>query len=96
MTAITSSSTPAEVWAAFVDNASYDETDDRTKAKTFRTVLRVLIGKYRTMSAGRDGQTLSMESLQQMLADVNAWIHANPDPAAPGRTRYFAMENFRG
>jgi hypothetical protein len=96
MTAINSSSTPAEVWAAFVDSAGYDEDDDRAKAKTFRTVCRILIGKYRTMSASRDGQSLSLESLHQMLKDVDAWIHANPDPSSPGRARYFAMENFRG
>ena len=96
MTAITSSSTPAEVWAAFVDNAGYDEDDDRAKAKTFRTVCRILIGKYRTMSASRDGQSLSLESLHQMLKDVGHWLDAHPGPSSPGRARYFAMENFRG
>jgi hypothetical protein len=96
MTAINSSAPPAEVWAAFVDNAGYDEDNDRAKAKTFRTVCRILIGKYRTMSASRDGQSLSLESLSQMLKNVDNWIQAYPDPDSPGRARYFAMENYRG
>jgi hypothetical protein len=97
--AITSSSTPAEVWAAFIDNSDYDDTRDRAKAMVFRKVCRILIGKYRTMSAGEEGRTYSLESLQQMLQDVDDWINANPDKSAAGyhgRNRYFAMENYRG
>ena len=97
--AITSSSTPAEVWAAFIDNAGYDDEGDLAEAKLFRKVCRILVGKYRTMSAGEEGRSYSLESLQQMLKDVDEWIKAHPDTSAAGyrgRAAYFSMENFRG
>lgn len=62
MATLNSSSTDAEVWAAYDDNASYEEDGSRAKALAFLTACRILRRRL-PISGSRDGQSISRESL---------------------------------
>jgi len=83
---LTSSSTDAEVWASYDDNASYQEDASRTKAAAFITACRVLRRRLPITSA-RDGQSMTRESLGEEVAQANAWLAANPSSSGSGSLR---------
>ncbi len=93
---LSSSSTDAEVWAAYDDNASYQEDASRSKASAFITACRILARRL-PISAARDGQSVSRESLREEVADANAWLAANPGSSGSGstRARFGNLERFR-
>ena len=93
---LSSSSTDAEVWAAYDDNASYQEDSSRSKAQAFITACRVL-ARRNPMSAGRDGQTVTRESLREEVAEAQEWIQANPGSSGSdsSRVRFGDFQNFR-
>lgn len=91
-----SSSTDAEVWASYDDNASYQEDASRTKALAFITACRFLRRRL-PISAARDGQTTTRESLGEEVAQANAWLSANPGSSGSGstRVRFGDFQDFR-
>ena len=97
MATLSSNSTDAEVWAAYDDNASYEENGSRTKALAFVTACRILRRRL-PLSAGRGPQTVTRESLDAEIAAARAWLDAHPATTGSGngRVRYVSMENFRG
>lgn len=86
MSTLSSASTDAEVWAAYDDNASYQEDVSRAKALTFITACRILARRL-PISAGRDGQTITRETLAGEVKDAQAWLYANPGSSGGGSTR---------
>lgn len=96
MSQITSGSSDAEVWAVYDDSASYQEDGSRPKALAFVTACRVLARRL-PISAGRDSQTVSRESLQDQIRDAQAWLAANPgtDGAGSTRVRFCDFAGFR-
>lgn len=90
------SSTDAEIWAAYDNNASYQEDVSRTKAEAFITACRILARRL-PMSAGRDGQSVSRESLREEGIQAVAWLAANPGSSGGGstRVRFGDFRNFR-
>jgi hypothetical protein len=94
---LTSTSTDAEVWAAFDDNADYEATGSRAEATAFRTAIRYLM-RRRPTAIGRDSRNVTLESLQSLYEDAQAWLDTHPATSGTnsGRTRYLSMENFRG
>ena len=86
MSTLASESTHDEVQAAYDDNASYQEDASRTKAHAFITACRILARRL-PISAGRDGQSVSRESLQEQISDAQAWLAANPGSSGSGSTR---------
>ena len=93
---LSSDSTDAEVWAAYDDNASYQEDVSRAKASAFITACRILARRL-PISAGRDGQTVSRESLREEVAAAQAWLAANPASSGAGstRVRFGDFQDFR-
>ena len=73
MATLSSNSTDAEVWAAYDDNASYEEDGSRTKALAFVTACRILRRRL-PLSAGRGPQTVTRESLDAEIATARAWL----------------------
>ena len=94
---LSSTSTDAEVWAAFDDNADYEANASRSEALAFRTAVRYLM-RRRPTEIGRGNRSITMESLQQLYQDAGNWLDLNPSTsgASAGRARYLSMENFRG
>jgi hypothetical protein len=89
-------STDAEVWAAYDDNASYEEDGCRAKAPACVTACRIL--RRLPLSAGRGPQTVTRESLEAEIVAAQQWLDAHPATtgSGSGRVRYVSMENFRG
>ncbi len=96
MSTLSGSSTNAEVWAAYDDNASYREDASRSKADAFNTACTILARRL-PISAGRDGQSVSRESLQAQQDKVEAWLAANPGSSGSGstRVRFGDFQDFR-
>lgn len=96
MSSLSSSSTDAEVWAAYDDNASYQEDASRSKASAFITACRILARRL-PISADRDGQSISRESLREEVAEAMAWLAANPGSSGSGstRVRFGDFQDFR-
>jgi hypothetical protein len=94
---LSSTSTDAEVWAAFDDNADYEASGSSAMALAFRTACRYLM-RRRPTEIGRGNRSITMESLQQLYKDAGDWITLHPSTSANGgsRVRYLSMENFRG
>jgi hypothetical protein len=98
MATLTSESTEAEVWAAYDDNASYEEDGSVTKANAFITACRIL-SRRRPTQIGRGDRSTTLESLRQEIADARAWIAAHPvSTGANARTSatFADFRNFRG
>lgn len=78
--AIDGNSTTPEVRAAYDDNASYDVDGDIVKCKAFIVACRVLIRRSpSSVAQGGESIALSVESLQNELANALQWL-ANNDP----------------
>lgn len=96
MSVLTSSSTDAEVWASYDDNSSYEEDSSRSKALAFITACRML-GRRLPLSATRDSQTITRESLGEEIVAAQKWLAANPSSTGPGstRVRFGDFQDFR-
>lgn len=78
---LTSSSTPAEIEAAYIDNASYEEDSSVAKAKAFITACRIIL-IIRPSRTGR-GNALNLEYDLELVAaqqaDAQRWLSANEE-----------------
>ena len=93
---LTATSTDAAVWAAYDNNASYEEDSSRTKALAFLTACRILARRL-PITAGREGQTVTRESLTVESDQARAWLAANPGSSGAGstRVRFGDFQDFR-
>ena len=96
MSSLSSTSSDAEVWAAYDDNASYQEDSSQSKASAFITACRILARRL-PISAARDGQSVTRESLREEVAEAQAWLAANPGSSGSGstRVRFGDFQDFR-
>ena len=96
MSTLSRDSSDAEVWASYDDNASYQEDASRSKALAFITACRFLRRRL-PISAARDGQSITRESLGEEVAQANAWLAANPSSTGSGstRVRFGDFQDFR-
>lgn len=98
MSTLTSASTDSDVWAAYDDNASYDEDGSTTKAKAFRTACRFLL--RRQPKRATDGLGSSVEFnpdlIQKEMDEANDWLRANSTTSGGSRARALGMNNYRG
>lgn len=85
---LSSTSTDTEVFAAYDDNASYEEDADLDKAKAFVTACRVILRRL-PMEFLLKGVTrkYSAPALRAEIADAKTWITENPS-FTPGYTTY--------
>jgi hypothetical protein len=89
MSSLTSNSTIAEVKAAYVDNASYDEDGSVTKARAFITAVRIMLSWPKRERLGGGGSASEFEvdtiELRRQLDEAKDYVAANrtddPSPA---------------
>lgn len=97
MSTLDSTSTLAEVQAAYDDNASYEEEGSLAKAAAFVTACRIL--RRRILRVSQQGSTraeIDPATLQVELQAAQRWIAANSaNAAAGGGTRFSSFEEFR-
>ena len=99
MSALSSKSTDEQVFAAYDDAAGYEEDHDPQKALAFITACRILRRRL-PLSAGKDGRSMTRETLDAEITAARNWLDANPSQlgtANPNRRiRYLTTPNFRG
>lgn len=83
---LSSTSTFAEVNAAYDDNASYREDSSRVKALAFVTAC-IFLARLTPLSASRDGQSTTKESLMDERRMADDWLLANPGSSGSGSLR---------
>lgn len=98
MSTLTSSSTDAEVRAAFDDNASYAEDNSPAKARAFETACMFIL-RREPQQAGRGGTAfiLDKQSVREELARVRQWLLSRNEAAgnAASSSRHLSFQNFR-
>jgi molybdopterin biosynthesis enzyme MoaB len=98
MSSLTSTSTYAEVKAAYYDNASYEEDVSVTKAAAFITACRFLLQQDPKKAGWRDSATTEWdpEVLERQMAEARDWkaAQATVTTGGPGVT-YADFTNFR-
>jgi hypothetical protein len=72
MATLTSTSTDAQVEAAYDNNADYDVPPDTSKAESFIQACRILL-RRRVPTYSIDGHAVTRESIQKSLDDAMAW-----------------------
>jgi len=99
MATLDSTSTWAEVVAAYADNVGYDEDNSATKARAFVTACRLLLSpamsSKRTVHGGRGGGEeleLDLAEIRRQLEAAQNWITGN---ASGGGVRHLSVEEFR-
>jgi hypothetical protein len=84
MSSLSSTSTDAQVWASYDDNASYAEDVSVAKAKAFTTAVRILLRRLPAESGTREGNVrFDLVTLRAELQEARDWLTAN-DAAAAG------------
>ncbi len=79
MSTLTSSSTDTQVWAAYDDNASYEEDGSRTKALAFLTACIFLIRrKPKRMFHNQRGSDFDEVAIRDEMDAARKWIALNP------------------
>lgn len=82
MSALSSSSTDAQVVAAYDDNASYAEDNSVAKCRAFVTACRFLI-RRRPTSLSQNGRSVAFDvrMVQDELKAANEWLSTHSDSA---------------
>jgi len=94
MPSLTSSSTLAQIKAAYADNASYIEDGSATKARAFITACRLLICQLpaKVLKGGSEVD-LDVRLLADQIADAQAFLTQAAVASRP--VKVFSIENFR-
>lgn len=96
MATLTSASTLAEVKAAYIDNASFEEDGSVSAAKTFVTACRILLLQLPKEAAkGGESLTLSIEQIHAEMKRAQVWVNANGGNGPAGGVLHTSFENFR-
>ena len=101
MATVDSSSTLAQVQAAYDDNASYATSGSVTMAQDFVTAGRILLRRIPQESGSREGNVrFEMELIAEQIRSAEEWIASNPaashsSTAVPTFVRG-SVRNFRG
>ena len=96
MAALSSSSTDAQVWAAYDDNAAYDVDESVSKAEAFIEACRILL-RRRPNQVSVDGTSTTFEAgaIQEALNDARKWLATNNTSANGGSVRHLDFRNLR-
>jgi hypothetical protein len=98
---LTSTSTLAEIQAAYDDNSAYDVNGSVSQAKLFVQACRMLMRRMPKMaSQDRGSVQLSPELIQQEMQVASAFLASTPDTTSSnitgGGVRHFDLGNLRG
>jgi hypothetical protein len=99
MGTLSSSSTLAEVQAAYDDNASYASDNSATKAGVFITACRILLNRL-PMQSQRAGSAfqLDKQSLREQLTRAEQWVAAHGGAGSSSgisSSRHLSFQDFR-
>lgn len=99
MSTLSSTSTLAEIQAAYDNNASWFEDASTTKARAFATACRMLIRRMarRASTGGGTGEMVEMD-LGLLRDEMNAaveWLSANDSSRSGPSVRCVSLEDFR-
>ena len=97
MSTLSSTSTLAEIKAAYADNASYVEDNSTAKAAAFVTACRLLLLDLPTR-AGQSGATLErdMTLIRGELNAAQSWLASQGTAAVGGpRVKFASFEDLR-
>lgn len=98
MSALSSASTAAEVRAAYMDNASYEEDGSATKAAAFITACRLLLLMMpKLINQGSAQLATSPDQIRAEMTRAQAWYATNAETSAGGNgsVRYADLRDFR-
>lgn len=98
MAAITSSSTYAQVQAAYLDNVGYAEDDSPSKAKAFITACRALLLHLPKQSAhGSSSTSFNPDLIQKEMVEAREWLSVNDTTSSTSapKHRYISLGGFR-
>lgn len=92
-----STSTLAEIEAAYDDNASYEEHGSTAKCRLFITAVRLLVRRYRRKIQRGSGTVIETEIalLQKELERAQTWLLKNDTSTSGGSVRHVSFESFR-
>lgn len=95
MSTLSSTSTDAEVWASYDDNASFEEDGSATKAAAFVTACRILL-RRRPVSTSVDGTTVAFDpgAISDEMMRAQKWLASNRNSGAGG-VRYIDFSGVR-
>lgn len=99
MSTITSSSTPADIEAAYLDNCTYEEDSSVAKAKAFISACKALILKRpsRISKQGGGDLTWDFETIKAELDAARTWLATSPTAlaASGGGVIHSSLEDYR-
>ncbi len=100
MSTLSSSSTLAEIKAAYADNASYEEDASTAKAAAFVTACRLLLIRLpkRSNLGGKSGyevESIDPAELRNEMAAAKQWLAVNRTSGVYGRTKELSFTGFR-
>lgn len=91
-----SSSTYAEIEAAYLDNAGYDEEGSTAKAKAFVVACRLLMLVWpKRADHGDTRLETSIEQIQAELTAAQRWLATHPTDGAAARVKHVDFRNYR-
>lgn len=95
MSTLTDASTDTQVWAAYDNNASYEEDSDRTKALAFLTACRFLIRrKPKRMFYNQKGSDFDEVAIREEMNAARGWLDLHP-ASTTAAVRYGDLAGFR-
>lgn len=95
MATLSSTSTLAQIQAAYDDNASYAEDGSVAKAKVFVTACRLLLRRTPSgVTHGAGSVSMDVNQIRQELEDARQYISANGN-SSTGGVQQFGFEDFR-
>lgn len=96
MADLTSSSTLAEIEAAYEDNCLYDVDNDTTEARLFIQACRYLMRRYpQQQNEGDASIRFPLEQIEEQEKDAVSWLAQNDSDLRPGGNRQFSLEDLR-
>ncbi len=95
MASVSSASTDAQVWAAFDDNAGFEEDSSATKAAAFVTACRVLL-RRRPVSVSVDGLSTAFDgaAIRAELDRAIRYLQSNR-ASAGGKVKHLDFSGLR-
>jgi hypothetical protein len=100
MSTLSSAATDLQVFAAYDDNASYEEDQSVEKAAAFVTACRMLLRRVpkRQSKGGRGGQEMEIDPrvLAEELREAQDWLRRNDSSrSTSGQVAEMDFRNFR-
>ncbi len=98
MSTLNSSSTLAEIEAAYADNASYCEDASVSKARAFITACRLLLLNLPAKAAFGKAESVEIETrlLAEQITEAKQWLIGRDTTNSAPRMTLASLENFRG